>query len=79
MADPFRLAFDVWATARAPIARHLPLIDIEETDERLADRSGAATPRIMVFGTYNAARVRSSTRLLGKRSRGSPTIPRPIT
>ena len=66
MADPFRLAFDVWATARAPIARHLPLIDIEETDERLADRSGAATPRIMVFGTYNAGKSTLINALVGE-------------
>ena len=46
MADLFRLAFDVWATARAPIAAIRP-DRIEETDERLADRSGRRqNPRI---------------------------------
>ncbi len=66
MADPFRLAFDVWATARSPLARHLPAIDIEETDEVLADRSGAATPRIMVFGTYNAGKSTLINALVGE-------------
>jgi hypothetical protein len=66
MADPFRLVFDVWATARAPLEHHLPSVDIEATDELLADRSGAATPRIMVFGTYNAGKSTLINALVGK-------------
>jgi hypothetical protein len=66
MADPFRLAFDVWKEARAPLARHLPVMDIERTDELLADRSGAATPRIMVFGTYNAGKSTLINALVGE-------------
>lgn len=66
MADPFRLAFDVWAAARAPLGRHLPADDIEATEELLADRSGAATPRIMVFGTYNAGKSTLINALVGK-------------
>ena len=66
MADPFRLAFDVWAAARAPLARHLPAADIEATDELLADRSGAAIPRIMVFGTYNAGKSTLINALVGE-------------
>ena len=66
MADPFRLAFDVWAAARAPLARHLPAADIEATDELLADRSGAAMPRIMVFGTYNAGKSTLINALVGE-------------
>jgi tRNA U34 5-carboxymethylaminomethyl modifying GTPase MnmE/TrmE len=66
MADPFRLAFDVWKEARAPLARHLPVVDIEATDELLADRSGAATPRIMVFGTYNGGKSTLINALVGE-------------
>jgi hypothetical protein len=66
MADPFRLAFDVWAVARAPLGRHLPGIDIESTEELLADRSGASTPRIMVFGTYNAGKSTLINALVGE-------------
>ena len=65
MSDPFRLAFDVWAAGREPLARHLPTADIEATDELLADRSGAATPRIMVFGTYNAGKSTLINALVG--------------
>jgi tRNA U34 5-carboxymethylaminomethyl modifying GTPase MnmE/TrmE len=66
MVDPFRLAFDVWAMARVPLARHLPEADVEATDEILADRSGAATPRIMVFGTYNAGKSTLINALVGE-------------
>lgn len=65
MADPFRFAFDVWAAARVPLSRYLPEIDIETTDELLADRNGAATPRIMVFGTYNAGKSTLINALMG--------------
>ncbi|PPQ40139.1 GTPase [Rhodopila globiformis] len=65
MADPFRLAFDVWKTAREPLGRYLPVIDIDATEELLADRSGAATPRIMVFGTYNAGKSTLINALVG--------------
>lgn len=66
MADPFRLAFDVWTAARTPLALHLPAADIEATDELLADRSGAAMPRIMVFGTYNAGKSTLINALVGE-------------
>ena len=66
MADPFRLAFDVWATVRTPLSRHLPAVDIEATEELLADRSGAATPRVMVFGTYNAGKSTLINALIGE-------------
>jgi hypothetical protein len=66
MANPFRLAFDVWVTLRVPLARHLPAADIEATDELLADRSGAATPRVMVFGTYNAGKSTLINALVGE-------------
>ncbi len=65
MTDPFRLAFDVWAAARAPLGRHLPVVDIEATEELLADRNGAATPRIMIFGTYNAGKSTLINALVG--------------
>jgi GTPase SAR1 family protein len=66
MADPFRLAFDVWAAARAPLSSHLAAADIEVTEELLADRNGAATPRIMVFGTYNAGKSTLINALVGE-------------
>ena len=66
MADPFRLAFDIWKEARAPLLRYLPIVDIEATDELLADRSGASTPRIMVFGTYNAGKSTLINALVGE-------------
>ena len=66
MVDPFRLAFDVWAAACMPLARHLPAADIETTAEILADRSSAATPRIMVFGTYNAGKSTLINALVGE-------------
>ena len=66
MADPFRLAFDIWALARAPLARYLPPLDIEQTDELIADRKGVATPRVMVFGTYNAGKSTLVNALVGK-------------
>ena len=66
MADPFRLAFDIWAVARAPLARHLPPLDIEQTNELIADRKGVATPRVMVFGTYNAGKSTLVNALVGK-------------
>ena len=66
MADPFRLAFDVWAAARVALARHLPAADIDAVDELLADRSGATTPRIMVFGTYNAGKSTLINALVGE-------------
>jgi hypothetical protein len=66
MVDPFRLAFDVWAAAQVPLAHHLPAVDIEETDNLIADRSGAATPRVMVFGTYNAGKSTLINALVGK-------------
>jgi len=66
MADPFRLAFDVWAAARASLASHLPAADLEATDDLLADRSGAATPHIMVFGNYNAGKSTLINALVGK-------------
>ena len=56
MADPFRLAFDVWAAARPPLSRHLPQVDIDRLDEQITERSGAAMPRVLVFGAYNAGK-----------------------
>jgi hypothetical protein len=77
MADPFRLAFDIWTAAREPLAHHLPAADIEATDELLADRSGAATPRIMVFGTYNAGKSSLINALVGEEV--APVSDRPET
>ena len=56
MSNPFRLISDVWEAARPPLARYLPAVDLETTEELLADRSGATKPRVMVFGTYNAGK-----------------------
>ena len=66
MGDPFRLAFDVWKDARPPLARHLSQVDLEASDELLADRSGAATPRVMVFGAYNAGKSTLINALVGQ-------------
>lgn len=66
MTDPFRLAFDIWAVAREPLARHLPTLDIEDMNELMVDRKGAATPRVMVFGTYNAGKSTLINALVGK-------------
>ena len=66
MDNPFRTAFDVWSDAREPLRRHFPLTDIEATEELIADRSDAATPRIMVFGTYNAGKSTLINALIGR-------------
>lgn len=77
MLDPFRFAFDVWADARAPLSRHLPDVDIEATEELLADRNGAVIPRIMVFGAYNAGKSTLINALVG--SEVAPVADHPET
>lgn len=52
--------------ARTPLSHHLAQLDIEQTDEMIADRSGAATPRIIVFGTYNAGKSTLINALIGQ-------------
>ena len=66
MADVFGLVFDVWAAAEEPLSRRIEPLDFERLRAAMTDAERRATPRIVVFGTYNAGKSTLINALVGR-------------
>ena len=66
MTDVFGLVSDVWAAAEEPLSRHIEPLDFERLRAAMTDAERRATPRIVVFGTYNAGKSTLINALVGR-------------
>lgn len=64
--NEFKLVREIWDGVEKTLGKYLSTDDLNETSKMLEDRSTAKTPRILVYGTYNAGKSTLINALLGK-------------